>query len=38
MSNVGREEEVGGRRGSEDAMVEVGGSKQWMVAECCPLL
>ncbi len=32
----GREE--GGGKGSEAAMVEMGGSKQRMVAECCPLL
>lgn len=31
----GREEEGEGR---EAAMVEVGGSKERMVAECCPLL
>lgn len=30
--------EGGGGEGSEAAMVEVGGSKQRMVAECCPLL
>lgn len=33
-----REYGRGGRGGSEAAMVEVGGSKQRMVAECCPLL
>lgn len=36
MSDGGGGKEGGG--GSEAAMVEVGGSKQRMVAECCPLL